>query len=190
MYAALLQSGGLARRGRRAAFRGGSPVHGGDFTEALRLCRQAETVAALHGHYAIRFAPYFARASGSGAENTSTACAAVREMRDLITKNRIIFCCTRRRSARRAFPASSGVRTKSPRGCTRAGVNACTPSPRAISGWRRAALCCWPGMPPPCSACSTPCCNPSLRQAPPVLHLRPYLLGRRPCHARRAGKGA
>lgn len=133
----------------------------GDFTEALRLCRQAETVAALHGQLCNTLCALFLRARLALArKNTSTACAAVREMRDLITKKQDYFCCTRRRSARRASPASSGVRMKSPRGCTRAGVNAYTPSPRAISGWRRVALCCWPGMPPPCSACSTPCCKP------------------------------
>ena len=69
MYAALLQSGGLARRGRRAAFRGGSPVHGGGFYRGappLPSGRDRGRAARATMQYALR--PIFARASGSGAE--------------------------------------------------------------------------------------------------------------------------
>ncbi|MFR3459281.1 MAG: helix-turn-helix transcriptional regulator [Bilophila wadsworthia] len=64
----------------------------GDFTEALRLCRQAETVAALHGQLCNTLCALFLRARLALArKNTSTACAAVREMRDLITKKQDYF---------------------------------------------------------------------------------------------------
>lgn len=64
----------------------------GDFTEALRLCRQAETVAALHGQLCNTLCALFLRARLALArKNTSTACAVVREMRDLITKKQDYF---------------------------------------------------------------------------------------------------
>ena len=62
MYAALLQGGGLARRGRRAAFRGGSPVHGGGFYRGappLPSGRDRGRAARATMQYALR--PVFAR---------------------------------------------------------------------------------------------------------------------------------
>ena len=151
-----------------------------------RLCRQAETVAHCTRQLCNTLCALFARASGSGAETPRRPAPPCGNARDPDHQKQDYFLL-RRRSARRAFPASSGV------GRNRVGARGRSelhvrlrPERFRLAQGRTLLLA---GDAAAVLRPVPPCCNPLSSTSTACSSSTPISSWRRPCHARRA-KGA